>query len=70
MHSTIRLQGTIGLATLRVLEIPATYLGLRGSGDLATTYIVPAVLLVALYPACIWYRNLKAAHPDSWLKYF
>jgi hypothetical protein len=28
------------------------------------------VLLVALYPACLWYRRVKAAHPDSWLKYF
>lgn len=53
-----------------VLEIPATYLGLRGSGDLVTTYSVAAVLLVALYPACLWYRGQKAAHPDSWLKYF
>jgi uncharacterized membrane protein len=52
------------------LEIPATWFGLRGAGDLQTTYTVAAVLLVALYPACLWYRKFKAAHPDSILKYF
>ena len=53
-----------------VLEIPATWFGLRGVGDLTTTYVVAAVLLAALYPACLWYRSVKASHPDSWLKYF
>jgi hypothetical protein len=52
-----------------VLEVPATYFGLRGAGDLATTYIVAAVMLVLLYPACRWFRAQKAAHPDSFLKY-
>ena len=28
-------------------EVPATYFGLRGAGDLSTTYIAAAVLLVA-----------------------
>lgn len=51
------------------LEIPATYFGLRGFGNLATTYIVAAVMLVLLYPACRWYRTFKAARPDSFLKY-
>jgi uncharacterized membrane protein len=50
-------------------EIPATYFGLRGVGGLRTTYLVAAVMLVALYPACRWYRTVKAAHPDSFLKY-
>jgi uncharacterized membrane protein len=52
-----------------VLEVPATYFGLRGAGDLATTYIVAAILLVLLYPACLWYRSFKAAHPQSFLRY-
>jgi len=51
------------------LEIPATYLGLRGVGDITTTYAVSAVLLVLLYPLCRWYRTFKAAHPDSLLRY-
>jgi len=50
-------------------EIPATYFGLRGAGDLSTTYIAAAILLVAIYPACRWYRGVKAAHPASLLKY-
>jgi uncharacterized membrane protein len=50
-------------------EVPATYFGLRGAGDLTTTYIVAAVMLLALYPACLWYRAFKAVHPDSFLKY-
>lgn len=53
-----------------VLEIPATYLGLRGIGDISTTYIVWAVMLVPLYWACVWYRDVKNEHPDSFLKYF
>jgi hypothetical protein len=52
-----------------VLEVPATYFGLRGVGDLSTTYIVGVVLLILLYPACRWFRSLKAAHPNSFLKY-
>jgi uncharacterized membrane protein len=50
-------------------EVPATYLGLRETGDLATTYIAAGALLVAIYPACLWYRRFKAAHRNSVLKY-
>jgi uncharacterized membrane protein len=57
------------LAHRLILEVPATYFGLRGAGDLGTTYAVAAVLLLALYPACRWYRTVKAAHPESFLKY-
>jgi uncharacterized membrane protein len=53
-----------------VLEIPATYFGLRGFGDISTTYIIWALLLVPLYYACLWYRKVKTANPDSFLKYF
>ena len=50
-------------------EIPATYFGLRGVGDLTTTYVVAVLALAALYPACRWYRAVKAANPASILKY-
>jgi uncharacterized membrane protein len=53
-----------------VMEIPATYFGLREAGNLATTYIVSAGVLVALYPACLWFRAVKTAHPQSLLKFF
>jgi uncharacterized membrane protein len=52
-----------------VMEIPATYFGLRGVGDLTTTYVVAVVLFAALYPACRWYRSFKAAHPKSVFRY-
>jgi uncharacterized membrane protein len=52
-----------------VFEVPATYFGLRGFDGLAATYIISAVMLVLLYPACLWYRRVKAAHPRSLLKY-
>ena len=52
-----------------VLEVPATWFGLRGVGDITTTYVVSAVLVAALYPACLWYRSFKKAHPDTILKY-
>jgi uncharacterized membrane protein len=57
------------LAHRLAFEIPATYFGWRGVGNLATTYIVAAIMLVILYPACRWYRTFKAAHPESVLKY-
>jgi uncharacterized membrane protein len=52
-----------------VLEIPATYFGLRGFGDITTVYIIWALMLVPLYFLCRWYRVFKAAHADSVLKY-
>ncbi len=58
------------LAHRLILDVPATYLGLRGVGNLATTYIVGGLVLVLLYPLCRWYRTLKSTHPQSVLKYF
>jgi uncharacterized membrane protein len=52
-----------------VMEIPATYFGMRGIGDLSTTYIVGVALFALLYPVCRWYRTVKAAHPNSLLRY-
>jgi uncharacterized membrane protein len=57
------------LAHRLVLEVPATYFGLRDTGDLTTTYVVAAVMLVWLYPACRWYRAVKSAHPTSFLRF-
>jgi uncharacterized membrane protein len=57
------------LAHRIAFEVPATWFGLRGAGGLTTTYVVAAVALVALYPACRWYRTLKAAHPQSVLRF-
>jgi len=48
-----------------VLDVPATWLGLRGFGGLPETGAVSLVLMLALYPLCRWYRGYKRAHPDS-----
>ena len=48
----------------------ATYAGLNDFTNLTSTYIITGILLVLLYPFCLWYRGFKAKHPDSvWLKY-
>lgn len=53
-----------------VLEGSATYGGLRHFSDLKTTFIISAVMLVLLYPFCLWYRGFKAKHAHSiWLRY-
>jgi hypothetical protein len=57
------------LAHRLAFEIPATWFGLRGFDGLLATYGISAVMLVLLYPACRWYRSVKAAHPKSILKY-
>jgi uncharacterized membrane protein len=57
------------LAHRLAFEVPATYFGLRDFDGLTATYGIAAVALVLLYPACRWYRKVKAAHPRSILKY-
>jgi len=52
-----------------VLEVPATYFGLRDIDGMRATYGVSVIMLILLYPACRWYRTVKAAHPRSVLKY-
>lgn len=50
-------------------KTPATYFGLRSFDGLAATYGAAAIMLGLLYPACRWYRTVKATHPRSLLKY-
>ncbi|MDX2504377.1 MAG: heparan-alpha-glucosaminide N-acetyltransferase domain-containing protein [Gammaproteobacteria bacterium] len=53
-----------------ILEGTATYGGLRHFADINMTYLVTLVMLVLLYPLCLWYRGYKAKHAQSiWLKY-
>jgi uncharacterized membrane protein len=48
----------------------ATYGGLSDFTNLTNTYIISLIILILLYPFCLWYRGFKAKHPDSiWLKY-
>ncbi|GAA0822845.1 heparan-alpha-glucosaminide N-acetyltransferase domain-containing protein [Colwellia asteriadis] len=43
----------------------ATYGGLDNFTNLTNTYIITGVLLLLLYPFCLWYRGFKKKHPDS-----
>lgn len=43
----------------------ATYAGLDNFTNLANTYIITGVILLVLYPFCLWYRGFKKQHPDS-----
>jgi uncharacterized membrane protein len=53
-----------------ILEGTATYGGLRHFADLNTTYLISLVMLLLLYPFCLWYRSFKARHAHSiWLRY-
>lgn len=53
-----------------ILEGTATHGGLRYFANLNTTYLISIVMLVLLYPFCLWYRGFKAKHAHSiWLRY-
>ena len=52
-----------------ILDGTAALFDLHGFGGLQETYIISAVVLLVLYPCCIWYRNYKTAHPQSWVRY-
>jgi uncharacterized membrane protein len=53
-----------------ILEGTATYGGLRHFSDLSTTYVITVLMLILLYPFCLWYRGFKAKHAHSiWLRY-
>lgn len=48
----------------------ANFGDLKKFTDLPTTYLITLIMLVLLYPFCLWYRGFKAKHPNSlWLKY-
>jgi len=53
-----------------ILEGTATYGGLRHFSDLNTAYIITMLMLILLYPFCLWYRGYKKSHAQSiWLRY-
>jgi uncharacterized membrane protein len=52
-----------------VFDATAAYGGLQDFGTISATYAVGVAMLVVLYPLCRWYRDFKAAHPQSFLRY-
>ena len=52
-----------------ILDGSAALFDLHGFGGLTETYIISVVVLLILYPTCIWYRDYKRKHPESWVRY-
>jgi len=57
------------LLHIHVIGLGAILLGRIGSGGLPDAYLGGLGVVVALYPACLWYRSYKAAHPNGWPQY-
>lgn len=57
------------LLHIHLIAVGAGILGLIGRGGLPETYAGGLLVVAALYPACIWYRDYKAAHPEGWPQY-
>ena len=52
-----------------LLAAGAAALGLVSAGGLIHTYSAASAVVVALYPACLWYGAYKAAHPGGFAQY-
>ena len=52
-----------------LLILSARLLGLRERLGLGAAYLGAVSVVIALYPACRWYRGYKAAHRDGWPRY-
>ena len=51
------------------LVLVARWLGITHRLGLGATFLLAAVAVAALYPACRWYGRYKAAHPHGWTRY-
>ena len=38
--------------------------------ELGAVYVVWMVVVVRMYPLCVWFRGVKERRPESWLAYF
>jgi len=57
------------LLHIHVLKLAAWSTGLEGRLGVGSAYLGALGVLVALYPACAWYRRYKAAHPNGWARW-
>lgn len=57
------------LIHIHLLGVGAAALGLIQHGSLRETWLGALAVVIALYPACLWYRGYKAAHPRGWPQY-
>jgi uncharacterized membrane protein len=53
-----------------VFDFSAHWFGLSDAWGLGASLLASLAMLVALYPACRWYRSFKRAHPESVLRFF
>ena len=57
------------LIHIHALGVGAALLGRIGKGGLPDAYLGALLVVVALYPVCVWYRGYKAAHPNGFAQY-
>lgn len=57
------------LLHIHALALVAQLTGLHGQLGLRSAYVGGLAVVVALYPACAWYRRYKAAHPAGWARW-
>lgn len=56
------------IAHFTLLGISKPLLGVE-RGSLERVYVAAAVVLLVLYPCCLWFRNFKRARPDDWVRF-
>ena len=57
------------LLHVHLLAAASYLLGVHGKLGLGATYLGALVCVLALYPACVWYRGYKARNPGGWRQY-
>jgi uncharacterized membrane protein len=57
------------LLHIHLMRLVAEVAGIRGKLGVAAAYLGAALTLLALAPACSWYRRYKAEHPGGWRQY-
>lgn len=57
------------LLHVHVLKLAGWITGFEGRFGVGSAYLGALGVLVALYPACAWYRRYKAAHPNGWARW-
>ncbi len=53
-----------------VFDVTANWFGTKGMWSLPGTLIASSIMLIALYPCCLWHRAFKKKHPETILRFF
>lgn len=57
------------LLHIHVLKLAAWATHRHGELGIKSAYLGALGVLIALFPACAWYRRYKAAHPNGWARW-